>query len=452
MTVAARTGGPRICVVGGGPSGLSAAWYLAKRGYRNVTVLERLARAGGKCHSITHDGRPVDLGAFTLTYAYGDVLAIAREMGIELVPQPNRLAADWDVRPVRIQSIFAMLRSFHSLPAILLASVRYLFALWKYRSVLAPAGLAGMSAHGRFPELSKPFHEWAAAGGMTPLVDVFRLAVTDMGYGHVRELPAGYVLNYMNFKNTLTIGLFLVGLGFGWPRRVRDGFGRLWIALSWRLDVRLRSAITRITRGETIAVEWTNEATGTAHREEFDRLIISCEPARLATAIDWTLEERDLFSKVLTNDYWVTVYDSDGLPGETIDVMKGVEANRAGHPWEIMRPWTESSAVVFYTFGEGRLTWETRNQQVHDIDAGIREDVAALFPRATLGRVIHQVRWNDYFPHVSPADFASGYYDRLQALQGKNGTYLTGALPAFETVAHVTEYSRQLVEREFPPV
>lgn len=32
----------KICIVGAGPSGMSAAWYLQKQGYTNVTVLERL--------------------------------------------------------------------------------------------------------------------------------------------------------------------------------------------------------------------------------------------------------------------------------------------------------------------------------------------------------------------------------------------------------------------------
>jgi hypothetical protein len=432
--------------VGGGPAGLSAAWYLAARGYRNVTVLERSERAGGKCRSITHDGRPVDLGAFTLTFAYGDVLRMARDVGIALVPQPKRLAADWDVRPVRVQSILAMLRRSYSMFAILLASVRYLLALWKYRSVLVPAGFAGMSRSGRFPELSLPFEEWAAARGMAPLVDLFRLAVTDMGYGHVRLMPAAYVLNYMNALNVLTIGLFVVGLGVGWPRRVAQGFGRLWEAVSWRLDVRLGAEITRVRRGGgTIAVEWTDRATGERQLAEFDRIIVSCQPSHLGSAVAWSAEEQALLEKVTTNDYWVTVYESAGLPNETIDVMHGVGNTRAGHPWEIMRPWPDSNAAVFYTFGEDAITAE-------QVDTLIREDVAVLFPGATLGRVIHQVCWPDYFPHVTGEELAGGYYDELEALQGKQGTWLAGALPAFESVAHVTEYSRQLVERYFPPV
>ena len=31
----------RICIVGGGPAGLSAGMYLEKKGYDNYTILER---------------------------------------------------------------------------------------------------------------------------------------------------------------------------------------------------------------------------------------------------------------------------------------------------------------------------------------------------------------------------------------------------------------------------
>ena len=34
----------RICIVGGGPAGLSAGMYLEKKGYSNYTILERSDR------------------------------------------------------------------------------------------------------------------------------------------------------------------------------------------------------------------------------------------------------------------------------------------------------------------------------------------------------------------------------------------------------------------------
>lgn len=46
----------RIAIVGAGPSGLSAAYALAKLGYSNVTVFEKYRTVAGMCESIDIEG------------------------------------------------------------------------------------------------------------------------------------------------------------------------------------------------------------------------------------------------------------------------------------------------------------------------------------------------------------------------------------------------------------
>lgn len=46
----------RIGIIGGGPSGLSAAYALAKLGYSEVTVLEKHHDVGGMCESVEIEG------------------------------------------------------------------------------------------------------------------------------------------------------------------------------------------------------------------------------------------------------------------------------------------------------------------------------------------------------------------------------------------------------------
>ncbi|KAM0013820.1 putative dihydropyrimidine dehydrogenase (NADP(+)) [Helianthus debilis subsp. tardiflorus] len=54
----------RIGIIGGGPSGLSAAYALCKLGYSNVTVLEKHHSVGGMCESIDIEGKFLDLFLF----------------------------------------------------------------------------------------------------------------------------------------------------------------------------------------------------------------------------------------------------------------------------------------------------------------------------------------------------------------------------------------------------
>ena len=41
----------KICIIGGGPAGISAAMYLQKKGYQNYTIYEKLNKIGGKSYS-----------------------------------------------------------------------------------------------------------------------------------------------------------------------------------------------------------------------------------------------------------------------------------------------------------------------------------------------------------------------------------------------------------------
>ncbi len=53
----------RICIIGGGPAGLSAAMYLEKKGYTDYDIYENDNRVGGKCCSqhvtMTEDGKVI---------------------------------------------------------------------------------------------------------------------------------------------------------------------------------------------------------------------------------------------------------------------------------------------------------------------------------------------------------------------------------------------------------
>ena len=54
-----------------------------------------------------------------------------------------------------------------------------------------------------------------------------------------------------------------------------------------------------------------------------------------------------------------------------------------------------------------------------------------------------------YFPHVFSEDYAAGWYDKVEAMQGKYDTYYAGEVMSFGDMDETAEYSRELVERFF---
>lgn len=85
---AQATSGKRVIVLGGGISGLYAAYILGKTGSK-VTLVEATDRVGGRIRSITDpSGHTLDLGAEWVSSEDKTVRSLVRELGLKLQPSP----------------------------------------------------------------------------------------------------------------------------------------------------------------------------------------------------------------------------------------------------------------------------------------------------------------------------------------------------------------------------
>lgn len=72
----------KIGIIGAGPSGIYSASELIKKGYKNITVLERNNYIGGRVFTTE---RGTDMGAI-VTNPKSNFLKMTQELGIENVP------------------------------------------------------------------------------------------------------------------------------------------------------------------------------------------------------------------------------------------------------------------------------------------------------------------------------------------------------------------------------
>lgn len=87
---------PHVVVVGGGISGLAAAWFLTRgiKGPRaQVTVLESESQVGGKLRVAQIGGVSVDVGAEAMLATRPEALNLCRELGLDLQPAATTTAA-----------------------------------------------------------------------------------------------------------------------------------------------------------------------------------------------------------------------------------------------------------------------------------------------------------------------------------------------------------------------
>lgn len=89
-SASARSGAPRVLVIGAGFGGLSCAYQLQRAGAR-VTVLEARPRVGGRVHSLDTllPGKKVEAGAELIGLNHPTWLAYAKQFGLRLNELPE---------------------------------------------------------------------------------------------------------------------------------------------------------------------------------------------------------------------------------------------------------------------------------------------------------------------------------------------------------------------------
>jgi predicted NAD/FAD-binding protein len=216
---------------------------------------------------------------------------------------------------------------------------------------------------------------------------------------------------------------------FIWP----EGVESLWSQVARQHDVRTSCDVVRVTRGGRVQVETADEQL------EFDALILACPLDEALGFLDATPVERSLFSQIDYYDYWVLLAETAGLPPQAGFLPARFAPDQRGHLMVWYQRWPDTPLDTLYALGGPGLTEQT-------VAGLLAEDLEAMGAR--LDRVVTARRWR-YFPHVSPAAMAGGYYEQLEALQGAHRTYFAGEVMSFASVELCARYSADLVDRFF---
>jgi hypothetical protein len=392
------------------------AHALRELGHANVVVLEQAPAVGGKCCTLHYDGRTYELGAAIVTPMYRRVRRLMREYGVQatwrasaafMSASDGRIAKRQFVPPQ--VGLRGLVKVGDELRRVLFGELRMQRA--------------------QFPRLdgvptswSMPFAAWCRENRFETLLEMVRPWATSFGYGFMEDVPAAYILNY----------LCLFGPSF----ELHDtGFGGLWERVGKTLDVRVNTRVERVERDAQGVRVTTNRGVF-----EAQKLVLACPLDQSLSFLDAGDEERALFSKVRTMNYQTIAFDTEGMPPPAYVFLPehfGKEA--LGRPMFYYRRFRETGVITFYSFaGVGGLD-------------GAEHEARVLVERlgGRVRKVLARKSWR-YFPHVSSSDFAQGFYNRLDALQGKRSTYYVGELLSFSCVETVVAFSEGLARRLNP--
>ncbi|PAN36509.1 hypothetical protein PAHAL_6G288900 [Panicum hallii] len=427
----------RIGIVGAGPSGLSAAYALAKLGYHNVTVFEKCQNVSGMCESIDIEGRTYDLGGQVIAANSAPVIThLAKELGSEFEEMDSHKLALIDSKTGNIRDL-EVAEDYVSMVSLTL----------KLQDEANRSGRVGIHAVSGLA--SDPTLEFLKQHGLSSVPKSVAYGYTASGYGFVQDMPYAFI---QEFTRTSMAGKI---------RRFKHGYMSLWEKLSQSLpfEVLCGTEILRVKRDSCGASVHIKNNNNDIEVREFDKIILSGSIAfkngktyRSLSLTDGENEvvelndlERELFSKVQTIDYYTTVVKIEGFEhmpkgfyyfGEYME-----DPTTIGHPVAMQRFFADTNVFLFWSYGNSA---DIKGSYVAKCVTNVVTSMGG-----TVQNVLLQRRFK-YFPHVSSEDMKNGFYERVESqLQGFQNTYYVGGLLAFELTERNALYSISSVCKHF---
>ncbi len=433
----------RICVVGAGVSGLTAAYQLQKQGYTQVTVLEKANYAGGKCLSVEHYGHPFDLGGHEMLAGYRDVMEMAAELGAPARVSIPPMVYDHDTRQYLNFKKAAVASGKYSMPQVVLASMKYLFLVaFPFRRFSKPS-----TGYSRMPkELAMPLSDWLVKRRLTALSDILAFVVKVQGYGHFNDTSAAYLVKFMGLQNWLSLILSGMGISKQWPKVFTYGMLNFCERIAAGLKVHLNTEIERIERQTGNAAEPVRIfIKGKPEPLVFDKMIL-CTPleAKGLGFLDMSPEEDALFRQFTHYQFVNTVCHTQGLPAGVVASIPLNDIQRGEYTGYI-KDFTDVPVSVFFSLASPGVTDPDLREKIKEVLKDIPEYEGK---KPEVLEFLNQKNW-DYFPHVLPEAVAGGFYDKLEALQGERHTFYASSALAFECVGNSVAYAKRLVLNYF---
>jgi hypothetical protein len=446
----------RIAIIGGGPAGLSAGMYLEKKGYFNYEIFEKEAYVGGKCHSPVYNGRRYETGAIMGAPTYFAVHEVEEFCGIthdgpslirEYKDKNGNNIEPFNPKknPLQLPRLLKMKTQVKTLAELLETKYKGYdvnghrgVAEGRYDGYAATVSHEKIEGHNEnLKDLALPFREFCARNGVDLIQDIWIGPYTAFGYGYFDDIPAAYVLKYLDFATTM---YFVNQNLWTW----KDGTQSIWEHLNEKLkhQARCSSDITKVERKDGKVYLTVNGKT-----ETFDKLIVTSPLQYFDQYADIREDEKSHFAKI---DY------------ERYDVL-GVETKPEDHPdlsyyvFENMAPERYGHLMVCYNrwrddINQPITTYALRNRKgAPEIPFDVCKKTVLSDLRTMHNppaNVIYEKSWY-YFPHIYSEDYAAGWYDEVEAMQDKYDTFYAGEIMSFGDMEETCEYSRDLIERFF---
>lgn len=404
-----------VCVIGGGSAGTYAAVGLQGLG-KTVVVLEKTGRLGGQADTYYDNGVPVEAGVryFENTPTVQRYFSLLNVSSVQSSPAPGPTAY--------VDFLTGQLSGYTPPAAGGIAA-----ALAQYQQLLTdqfPYLDSGFQLPGTVPEdLVNPFGAFVTKYGLQDLV--FQVFEDAQGLGNLLDAPALYVLK----KFSLTLLNSMADL-LSIPAGTQHLYNKAAALLG--TSVLLNTTVVSVTRPSGSPIQVVAKTPAGRVVVQCDKLVVAFPPT-LSNFAPFDLDPREVgaFSALNGRCYVTALVRLSGLEaGLTItNTGIGTEYNLPPLPALYSINPTAVPGLWNVLYGAEAPVSETTVERTIQ-DTIQRMANAGTYPVQFLGYDLY--RNHTPFEMMVPANqIASGYYERLNSLQGLRNTFYTGA--AFQT-------------------
>ncbi|SCG82497.1 hypothetical protein DW1_0889 [Proteiniborus sp. DW1] len=411
----------KVAVVGGGISGLVIAEGLIKRGYENVTIFEKSERIGGKLYTIWYKGKSYELGASFGLPSQLNLKRLMEQLDIKADgPKLSRINYNADGKKT-MQIPKELLKDFidelDRLPDV----------LEKYSS------LENISLQNIESALMLTFSKWCDIHQFKVLKTVYVHYFTIFGLGNIEEVPALYVLKIMNYDHLMS---FMRLPEFStW----KDGVTSLTEALSKSIkDIRLGQRVIDILLASNgkLHVKTPYEVL------EYDRVIITTPLEQFSHFHFWDRDMKERLNRIKYQSFNVYAFLANRVPKGCGCILENLSPSRQGHitiwntRWEISN---DEELIILYAYDP---PYDSKLSPL-EIIIGDLSRLGVENPR------LYQAKHWKHCPYVDTSELENGFYDKMEAMQGKNNIFLAGEIMSTLSIDNCIRYSIDLLNRFF---
>ncbi|MFH5836782.1 FAD-dependent oxidoreductase [Proteiniclasticum sp. C24MP] len=396
-----------VAIIGGGFSGLTAAYLLEKKGI-SVTVYEKEASLGGHCQTVKQKALPVEMGtAFCFSESIQELLLSLN------VPYTERFTYRHflDENHQKTEHLSPM-----EVPLLL-------EELERLKSILASYFIPAESTdYFISKELMIPLGEFLRNHNLKYISAVMTPYLSSYGFGNSEEIMAYYAFNILNLT---TIHSFIRGdkLLF-----INEGVSEIIRKLSEQIsDIRYNADVREILPGNgKVKITTAYEET------DYDKVLLA---AMLPPDILKDGFLSDFMNKLECNPYVSCAYEvADRNIATTYYRCNFDEKERI----QFFHTHKEKDKTVIVAYAYGNL---------HDaLIKGITEDIRKSGVK--IRHLITARQWQ-IFPHISPQHQKEDLYGELKAYQKTSDIHFIGSLVSKPALSSLYASVKKFVNETF---